>query len=325
MDVLNTLTKRAAEKCPTILFPEGDEPKIAQAAERLAADGVCKPVIIGDAEQIAGFGVGTSQLKIVSAADYDAKIDEYAAGLEGPMDMPARMIAKRMRKKVLWLACAMVRFGEVDGMVAGLTYSTADVISAGNMVIGLAEGVRIPSSYFLMDVPTWNGGEEGLVFFSDCGVNVQPSAEELASIAETTADSAAKLLGWEPRVAMLSFSTKGSGKGPDATKVVEAFKLVSEERPDLKVDGELQADAAIVPEVATKKAGEDNVLGGNANVLIFPDLDAGNIGYKLVQRMTGAKAYGPMLQGFAKPISDLSRGSSVDDIYGVATIVAAQI
>ena len=325
MPVLDMLRRRASNKCPALLFPEGEDIKIVQAAARLAADGVCRPVVIGDADEISGWGIDIAGVKIISATDMDSKVDGYAERLEKQMDMPARMIAKRMRKKVLWLAAAMVKFGEVDGMVAGLTNSTSDVIFAGTMIIGLAEGVRIPSSYFLMDIPTWSGGEDGLMFFSDCGVTVQPTAEELASIAETTADSAERLLGWQPRVAMLSYSTKGSGKGPDAKKVVDAFELVRSERPDLTVDGELQADAAIVPEVADKKAGEGNVLGGRANVLIFPDLDAGNIGYKLVQRMTGAKAYGPMLQGFANPISDLSRGASVDDIYGVATIVAAQI
>lgn len=239
--------------------------------------------------------------------------------------MPSGMVAKRMRKKPLWLAAAMVAAGEVDGMVAGLTYSTSNVIQAGQMLIGLAKGVRIPSSYFLMDIPGWSGGEDGLMVYADCGVNVNPTSEELASIAETTADTTASLLGWEPRVAMLSFSTKGSGKHPDARKVVDACDLVHAERPDLKVDGELQADAAIVPAVAAKKAGGDNLLQGRANVLVFPDLDAGNIAYKLTQRLTGGHAYGPMLQGFARPISDLSRGSSVDDIVGVATIVAAQI
>ena len=325
MDVIEFLKAQAQKTCPTILFPEGEDIKIAQAAERLARDGVCKPVVIGDAEAIGAAGIDTQLVRVRAAEEFDDKVDGFAEGLAEQMDMPARMIAKRMRKKVLWLAAALVKFGEVDGMVAGLTNPTSDVIFAGTMIIGLAEGVRIPSSYFLMDIPTWQGSEGSLMFFADCGVTVQPTADELASIAETTADTAKNLLGWEPRVAMLSYSTKGSGKGDDAKKVVEATELVHAERPDLVVDGELQADAAIVPEVSERKAGAGNALGGRANVLVFPDLDAGNIGYKLVQRMTGAKAYGPMLQGFAKPVSDLSRGASVDDIYGTAVIVAAQI
>jgi len=219
----------------------------------------------------------------------------------------------------------MVHFGEADGMVAGLTYSTGDVIFAAKTYIGLAENVKAASSFFLMDIPNWDGGENGLIIYADGGVIPNPDAKGLADIAITTADSAMRLLNWKPRIAMLSFSTKGSGKHDDVKKVVSAYNLVQELRPELMVDGELQADAALDHKVAAKKAGIDNILQGNANILIFPDLDAGNIAYKLTQRLTGGKAYGPLLQGFAKPVSDLSRGSSVDDIMGVAIIVAAQL
>ena len=323
MAVIDTIKERAQAKCPTLVFPEGGEEKIALAATELAKAGICKPVIIGDAEQIAGFGADMDLVKVVTIDDYADQLDAWAEGLEPISDLPARMMKKRFAKKTIFLGAAMVHFGVVDGMVAGLTYSTGDVIMASNMCIGLAEGVKLPSSYFLMEIPTWNGTEGDLMIFADCGVNVQPSVEELASIATTTADSAVKLLGWDPRVAMLSFSTKGSGRHADATKVREATALVKEARPELKVDGELQADAAIVPEIGLKKAGESDVAG-KANILVFPDLDAGNIAYKLVQRMTGGNAYGPMLQGFAAPVSDLSRGSTVTDIVGVASIVAAQ-
>jgi phosphate acetyltransferase len=324
MAVIDTIKVRAAEKCPTIVFPEGGEEKIALAATELAKAGICKPVIIGDAAQVAGFGADLNLVKVVAASEYDGKLDEWAEGLEILADLPARMVRKRLAKKTVNLAAALVHYGLADAMVAGLTYSTGDVIMASNMFIGLAEDVKIPSSYFLMEVPNWQGGEDGLVVFADCGVNPNPSAEQLADIAVTTSKSVEKLLGWEPRVAMLSFSTKGSGKHDDVTKVREATALAKELDPDLKVDGELQADAAIVHEVGLKKAGESPVAG-KANVLIFPDLDAGNIAYKLVQRMTGGNAYGPMLQGFARPVSDLSRGSTVEDIVGVASIVAAQI
>lgn len=325
MDVIACLQEKAAKKCPTIIFPEGKEEKIAKAAEILAKRGVIRPVILGDEEEIKGFGVDVKNIQIITTETYADKYEEWAKEYETILDMPARMISKRLKKNPLWLGGALVHFGIIDGMVAGLTYSTGDVIFASNMFIGLAEGVKLPSSYFLMDIPTFKGGEDGLLIYADGGVVPNPNVEELANIAETTADSAVRLLDWEPRVAMLSFSTKGSAKHDDVAKVVAAYNLVKEERPELKVDGELQADAALVPEVASKKAGTDNVLQGNANILVFPDLDAGNIAYKLTQRLTGGKAYGPLLQGFAKPVSDLSRGSSIDDIIGVATIVAAQV
>lgn len=325
MSVIDTLEKKAAETCPVIVFPEGGEEKIALAAEILAKKGICKPVILGDRDVVAGFGIDLDLVKVAAPSDYDAQIDEWAAAYEPIVEMPAKIVAKRLRKKPLALAAALVKFGDADGVIAGLANTTGEVVLQANMFIGLAEGVKLPSSYFLMEVPGWEGGEEGLVVFADCGLNVNPNSEELASIAITTADSVSNLLGWEPRVAMLSFSTKGSGKHDDANKVVEAYKMVVEQRPDLKVDGELQADSALCPDVAARKAGADNMLQGHANVLIFPDIDAGNISYKLVQRFAKGNAYGPMLQGFACPVSDLSRGSSVEDIVGVATILAAQV
>ena len=220
MGIIDILADKAKKSCPTIVFPEGEEEAIARAAEKLGAEGICKPIVLGDAEEIASWGVDLSHVTVKAPVDYDDQIDAWADDVAQTADMPSGMVAKRMRKKPLWLAAAMVAAGEVDGMVAGLTYSTSNVIQAGQMLIGLAKGVRIPSSYFLMDIPGWSGGEDGLMVYADCGVNVNPTSEELASIAETTADTTASLLGWEPRVAMLSFSTKGSGKHPDARKVV---------------------------------------------------------------------------------------------------------
>jgi len=324
MDVIECLREKAKKTYPTIVFPEGNEPKIIEAAVNLARDKVIRPVILGDVEQIKAFEFDISELAIFDHNQEALKMAKWSAIYEPILDMPSRMITRQL-KKPLNFGAAMVNFGEVDGMVAGLTYSTGDVIFAANMYVGLAEGVKAASSFFLMDVPNWKGGENGLIIYADGGVVPNPDAEELASIAITTANSAVRLLDWEPRVAMLSFSTKGSGKHDDVKKVVSAYNLVKEQQPDLKVDGELQADAALDSEVAAKKAGADNVLQGNANILIFPNLDAGNIAYKLTQRLTGGKAYGPLLQGFAKPVSDLSRGSSVDDIMGVAIIVAAQL
>ena len=325
MDVISNLQKKAAKKCPTIIFQEGKEEKIVKAAEILAKKGILKPVILGNEEEIKCFGVDMTAIKVITLDTYADKYEEWAKEYEPILDVPARMISKRLKKNPLWLGGALVHFGIADGMVAGFSYPTADVIFAFRVFVGLAGGVKIPSSYFLMDIPTFKGGEDGLLIYADGGVVPNPTAEELANIAETTADSVVSLLDWEPRVAMLSFSTKGSAKHKDVQKVVKAFELVKEHRPEMKIDGELQGDAALSKEVAAKKAGADNVLQGNANILIFPDLDAGNIAYKLTQKLTGGKAYGPLLQGFAKPVSDLSRGSSVEDIIGVATIVAAQV
>ncbi len=219
----------------------------------------------------------------------------------------------------------MVKMGDADAMVAGIATSTEEVVTAGELIIGLQKGISTPSSFFLMDIPGYLGGEGSLLIFADGGTNPNPNPEQLADIAIATARSARELLGWEPKVAMLSFSTKGSAIHPDVDKVVEAVRMAKKREPGLCVDGELQADTAIVPEVAKRKINEASSVAGRANILIFPDLDAGNICYKLVQRLAKAAAYGPFLQGFAKPVSDLSRGSTIDDIVGATTIVVLEV
>lgn len=324
MDIVTQLRKKAQQTCPTLVFPEGNEAKIVEAATRLAKDKVIKAIVLGNRAEIETFGIDTSGLTILDCKQDSEKITEWAQQLTQALDMPVRMLTRQL-KNPLNYGAAMVNFHEADGMVAGLTYSTSDVLLSATMYIGLEPDVRTASSFFLMDIQGWSGGENGLIMYADGGVVPQPDADELAGIALSTADSATRLLGWEPRVALLSFSTKGSAKHADVSKVKNALEIAKERRPDLLIDGELQADAAIDPEVAAKKAGADNLLQGRANILIFPDLDAGNIAYKLTQRLAGGKAYGPILQGFAKPVSDLSRGSSVEDILGVAIITAAQV
>jgi phosphate acetyltransferase len=218
----------------------------------------------------------------------------------------------------------MVRMGDADAMVAGIATATEEVVMASELIIGMQEGISTPSSFFLMDIPGYIREEGSLLIFADAAINPDPTPEQLADIAVATARSARKLLGWEPRVAMLSFSTKGSATHPHVDKIVEAVHIVREREPGLCIDGELQADAAIVPEVAKRKIKEASSVAGRANILIFPDLDAGNIGYKLVQRLAKAAAYGPFLQGFTKPVSDLSRGATIDDIVGATTIVVVE-
>ena len=218
----------------------------------------------------------------------------------------------------------MVGAGDVSGMVAGCTSLTATVVKASQLMVGLGEGIFPPSSFFVMSVPDSPYGEGGDFIYADAGVNPDPTPEELAEIAVLSAQSARDMLGWEPKVAMLSFSTKGSAGHKLVDKVIEATKLAREMAPDLAIDGEFQLDSAIVPSVAERKVKEESAVAGKANILIFPDLNAGNIGYKMTQYLAKAEAYGPILQGFAKPVNDLSRGASVEDIVGVMAFTSVQ-
>ena len=329
MSYIDLIKDKARADLKTIVLPETRDKRTLIAASKIIEEGLANIIMVGNEEKIMdGAGwleVDLDGVKVVDPANCD-KFEEYVTLLYETRKAKGMTMEKAreiLLKDYLTFGVVMVKANDADGMVAGACHATADVLRPSLQILKTAPGSKLVSSFFIMDVPDCNMGANGTFLFGDCGLNQNPNAEELAAIADSSAKSFKTLVGAKPIVAMLSHSTKGSAKHALVDKVVEATRIAHEQYPGLTVDGELQADAALVPSVAKSKAPGSDVAG-KANVLIFPNLDCGNIGYKLVQRLAKAEAYGPMLQGMAKPVNDLSRGCSWEDIVGVVALTAVQ-
>ncbi|MYL62419.1 phosphate acetyltransferase [Bacillus hwajinpoensis] len=320
-DLFTSMKDQVKAGYPTIVFPEGTDERVLVAANRLAEDGILKPIVIGGENAIQDKATSLnltlhSDLTVMDPATYsemDALVESFVERRKGKATAEQ---AQEILLNVNYFGTMLVHTGKADGLVSGAAHSTGDTVRPALQIIKTKEGVKKTSGAFVMVK-----GDEKYVF-ADCAINISPDSNDLAEIGVSSAETA-RMFGIEPKVAMLSFSTKGSAKSPETEKVEEATRLAKEMAPDLIIDGEFQFDAAFVPEVAQKKA-PDSPLKGEANVFVFPSLEAGNIGYKMVQRLGGYEAVGPVLQGLNKPVNDLSRGCSEEDVYKLALITAMQ-
>ena len=323
MDIIQHFIRKAQDNPARLVYPETHDLRILEAVVQVRDLGIAQPILVGDEHEIQRLaqGLDLKDIEIIDSRN-DPRLELYSHVYAEKRDLREAIAAKLVRKP-LSFGGMMVSAGQADGMVAGVATATSIVIQTATLTVGFQEGLSTPSSFFIMIVPQFQGEQDKVFIFADSAVNIQPDARQLAEIAVASGTNAQALLGIEPRIAFLSFSTKGSAGHADADKVLEALRIARELRPDFEMDGELQLDAAVIAKVAAKKVTESRVAG-QANVLIFPDLDAGNIGYKLVQYMANAKAIGPILQGFAKPVNDMSRGASVDDLVAVSAITSVQ-
>lgn len=329
MAYIDIIKEKARSDRKTIVLPETTDKRTLIAASHIISEGIADIIMIGDEEKIMD-GAGWLEVELGGAKivnpEKTPKLEEYIEllyELRKSKGMTMEKARELILEDYLTFGVMMVKANDADGMVAGACHATADTLRPALQILKTAPGVKLVSGFFILDVPDCEYGDNGTFLFADCGLNQDPTAEELAAIADSSATSFKQLVGTEPIIAMLSHSTKGSAKHPLVDKVVEATKIAKENYPHLILDGELQTDAALVPQVAKSKA-PGSPVAGKANVLIFPNLDSGNIGYKLVQRLAKAEAYGPMLQGIARPVNDLSRGCSWQDIVGVVALTAVQ-
>ena len=328
MAFIDDIKLRAKKEIKTIVLPEAEDIRTLKAVDIIAKDEFCKIILVGNTEDTQKLadenGLDISKAEIVdpnTSSDYNEFVNVFYE-LRKHKGMTEEE-AKEFIKNPIYFGVMMVKQGKADGLVSGACHSTADTLRPALQILKTAPGTKLVSSFCVLDVPNCEFGENGVLVFADCGLNQKPNEEELSEIAISTAKSYKQIIGKEPRVAMLSYSTFGSAKAEEVDKVRNATNLVKEKDPSIQVDGEMQFDAAIVPSVAKLKAPESNVAG-KANTFVFPDLQAGNIGYKITERLAKAEAYGPICQGMAKPVNDLSRGCKAEDIVGVIAITCVQ-